>query len=408
MNKLERMLKYVSEHNDFYKRRIEEYGITNPIDINQWPILTRKELQNNRYNMFSDGYKMRYYNQQLKRQSSSGSTGVPVNVYWDYSDWYASNMHLWRKRANIYHVFPNDKQVSFDLSGFSQPSGGDFFYINAPVNILNINISTPRSVNQYKRILSIIRDFEPKWLRIRPFFLQILVNTYKNLNEIPPKSIEYIETYGECLEIRLKELSHQLFGAEIVELYGTEELNGIAFENHNNEMEILSDNVFVEVKTHNGISQNGSGGAIVTSLSNHSMPMIRYEIGDHISISSSTYNNSAIVNSVIGRTIEHIITNDDVVIAPTLLLEIIGEVNNIFGQIIVYYKYVFHQMDLLLECFVTLDDYHKNWEETVREQLESIYVKRFPQQINVRFIVTFLEEIPMVQKKHKIIEVINE
>ena len=33
MTKLEAMLKYVSEHNDFYKKRIKEYGITNPLDI---------------------------------------------------------------------------------------------------------------------------------------------------------------------------------------------------------------------------------------------------------------------------------------------------------------------------------------------------------------------------------------
>ena len=85
MSKLEEMLKYVSEHNDFYKNRIKEYGIKDPLDITQWPVLTRKELQENRYNMFSDGYKAKYFSQQLRRQSSSGSTGVPVNVYWDLS-----------------------------------------------------------------------------------------------------------------------------------------------------------------------------------------------------------------------------------------------------------------------------------------------------------------------------------
>ena len=48
MSKLEEMLKYVSEHNEFYKNRIKEYGIKDPLDITQWPILTRKELQENR------------------------------------------------------------------------------------------------------------------------------------------------------------------------------------------------------------------------------------------------------------------------------------------------------------------------------------------------------------------------
>ena len=71
MTKLELMLKYVSEHNDFYKKRIKEYGIKDPLDITKWPVLTRKELQENRYNMFSDGYKSKYFNQKLRRQSSS-------------------------------------------------------------------------------------------------------------------------------------------------------------------------------------------------------------------------------------------------------------------------------------------------------------------------------------------------
>ena len=79
--KLVKMLKYVSEHNDFYKNRIKEYGISNPLDITQWPILTRKELQENRYNMFSDGFEEKFYRNKLIRKSTSGSSGIPVNVY---------------------------------------------------------------------------------------------------------------------------------------------------------------------------------------------------------------------------------------------------------------------------------------------------------------------------------------
>lgn len=49
MTKLTEMLKYVSNYNDFYKNRIKEYGIVNPLDITNWPILTREELQNSRF-----------------------------------------------------------------------------------------------------------------------------------------------------------------------------------------------------------------------------------------------------------------------------------------------------------------------------------------------------------------------
>ena len=140
--KLVKMLRYVSEYNDFYKNRIKEYGITNPLDITQWPVLTRKELQENRYNMFSDGYKSKYFNQQLRRQSSSGSSGMPVNVYWDYKDWYASNMSLWRKRWQWYGIKPGDKYVMFTLNAFNVKVNGEtVYYIKKPENVLSVNVS---------------------------------------------------------------------------------------------------------------------------------------------------------------------------------------------------------------------------------------------------------------------------
>ena len=115
MSKLEKLLKYVAENNALYKNIIRKHFITDPTDIKQYPILTRKDFQENRYAMFSEGYQAKYQNQQLHRQSSSGSSGTPVNVYWDYKDWYASNMSLWRKRLQWYGIKPSDRYVLFTL-----------------------------------------------------------------------------------------------------------------------------------------------------------------------------------------------------------------------------------------------------------------------------------------------------
>lgn len=71
--KLVKMLKYVSEHNDFYKKRIKEYGISNPLDITQWPILTGKELQENRYNPSLTGrLRCKHPRNHKKRQKRRG------------------------------------------------------------------------------------------------------------------------------------------------------------------------------------------------------------------------------------------------------------------------------------------------------------------------------------------------
>ena len=115
MQKLYELLQYVADHNLFYRNIINEYGICNVRDITKYPILTRHNLQQNRYNLFSDGYKTRYFYQTLLRQSSSGFSGIPINVYWEYKDWYASNMALWRKRVKWYGIYPSDKCMMFNM-----------------------------------------------------------------------------------------------------------------------------------------------------------------------------------------------------------------------------------------------------------------------------------------------------
>lgn len=277
MTKLEKMLKYVSEHNDFYKNRIKEYGIKNPLDITQWPILTRKELQENRYNMFSDGYKAKYYNQQLRRQSSSGSSGVPVNVYWDYKDWYASNMSLWRKRLQWYGVKPSDKYVMFTLNTFDIMNNGEtVYYMKEPENILSINVSLIQNDMGYDKLVNIINEFDPKWIYIQPFVLNKLIQAYKRNKKNTPKTLTYIESVGELLTNDLRKRAMELFEVPLANMYGSEEMNGLAYENPNSNMCVLDENVFIEVLPENKNANCHEGAAIITNLNNYAMPLRRY------------------------------------------------------------------------------------------------------------------------------------
>ena len=262
MTKLEKMLKYVSESNDFYKSRIKKYGIKDPLDITQWPILSREELQANRYNMFSDGYKSKYFNQQLRRQSSSGTSGVPVNVYWDYKDWYISNMSLWRKRLQWYGIHPNDKLVIFTLNAFNVKSDGEtVYYIKEPANILSVNISLIQNDTGYDKLVDIINEFEPKWFYVQPFVLNKLIQAYIRTGKMQPKTLKYIESVGEFLTSDLRRRAIEFFDVPLANMYGSEEMNGIAYECPDHHMHILKDNVFIEVKNEDGISRSGDGEA---------------------------------------------------------------------------------------------------------------------------------------------------
>ena len=70
MTKLEKILKYVSEHNEFYRNRIKTSGIQDPLDITQWPVLTREKLQENKWDLLTDVYHGKEFNSLIKRKSS--------------------------------------------------------------------------------------------------------------------------------------------------------------------------------------------------------------------------------------------------------------------------------------------------------------------------------------------------
>lgn len=246
MSKLEEMLKYVSEHNDFYKKRIKEYGVANPLDITQWPVLTRKELQENRYNMFSDGYKSMYYLHELRHHSSSGSSGVPVNIYWSNTDYQRSMVNLWRLRTRYYGITPADKKVMFSLIGLDGLNSEKEYYIQPAKNIVVFNRSCLRNDYDCSLIINMIDKFKPDWLYIQPSILARLIQTYKRINRRPPSSIIYIECVGELFSSSLRREALSLFDAKISNMYGSEENNGISLECPNGLMHVLEDNIAIE------------------------------------------------------------------------------------------------------------------------------------------------------------------
>lgn len=375
MSKLEAMLKYVSEHNEFYKKRIKEYGITNPLDINQWPILTRKELQENRYNMFSEGYKTKYFNQHLHRQSSSGSSGMPVNVYWDYKDWYASNMSLWRKRYQWYGVKPSDKYAVFTLGAMDIQQGLDRLnYKIDPSNLLSFNTSMIKDDMLYLDIIDHIERFKPKWLYVQPYVLNKIIQAYIKARKEPPRTIKYIESVGEVLLPNLKKTAEELFNAPLANMYGSEEMNGIALENPNGEMEILSNNVFVETKSKSCRCCSGYGESIITNLNNYAMPLIRYCQNDIIQISKD----NCYIEHLNGRFIDAFCVNG-FEISTMLLCEAISDINNNYKSPVLEYCFKYNQMTMTLKVMLKLKN--RAHQEIISKELYN-KISSFISQVN--------------------------
>lgn len=408
MSKLEEMLKYVSEHNEFYKNRIKEYGIKDPLDINQWPILTRKELQENRYNMFSDGFSEKYYSKKLIRTHTSGSSGQPVNVYWDEKDYNYASTILWRMRKKFYKISPNDRMVKFSLDLIA-----DNNYVYLRDNVMSVSTLVFNSVSEMNDVFVMINKFSPSWISIYPHVLEILCNYYEQNIKLIPKGLRYIETVGEKLDDRLKSRSQLLFNIPVKNLYGSEEVRSIAYECPAGNLHVFSGNVFVDTlkcKEGNNCFEVNKGKAIVTSLSNRAMPLIRYDLEDSIEVIQNFECNcgicSPLIKNIDGR-INESFTISDKRIDSILLKDIIHKLNNYFADPIQKYQFLFYKSSNNLQVYLKLSHSFYNWQEEIRKAFldELSYITGQSNNITISFFFNDLDNI--ISKKRQILKVLE-
>lgn len=400
MTKLTEMLKYVSNYNDFYKNRIKEYGIVNPLDITNWPILTREELQNSRFNMFSEGEKIEFFNNNLIRMSSSGTAGMPIDVYWNKEQYYKSMLNVWRLRKQYNGIMPTSRKLTIISSPKHVAGLNNNYSHKERANTLIINQTLLKNPEYQNQIMTEIQVFSPEWIYARPTLLSELVALYKSKGIMPPSSIRYIEVTGELLTSTTRNFIQDFFGILVTNMYGTEELGTIAYECPCGNMHILQDNVFLEVNSLDCGNNASTGRALVTGLINTVIPLIRYEIGDILTINKSEsncecHNTNNELQIIHGRTINSIDTSE-LKLNSYMLISCIDAINNELDNLIKEYKFKFISKRKLLRCIFSLEKQYDGWKQTVEES--------FKRQIQIHMIDSCKINIVFEYREHIVLD----
>lgn len=357
MSKLEEMLRYVSVHNDFYKNRIKEYGIKDPLDITQWPILTSSDIENIQHsNNFSDVLEKVVY--------SSGSSGLAKRITWTYRDYEIMCLNAWRLRRRWYHINPKMKTLHFygsllynDIVDF-QHIERDFYTTD---NELFVNYMF--FYNELDNAAKIINEFLPEIVFAFPSnFLTLLENSqmdeWKN-------NLKYIELYGENItDDQITKIREIIPHAQYSIMYGTTETGVVAITCPNMHMHIVEQNCYVEsINSH----------LVLTSLTNTRTPFIRYYIGD---IGILEYDEckcgltSHIIADLKGREPGSIITSDHKHISSTVIPEYVNLINAEYScSIISYYAEQLVPGELIV--YIDLSESFYTWKDTIIAKLKS-------------------------------------
>jgi len=280
--KLYKLIEYANENIPYYKRLIKDHHIqfsedTIFEDIKKFPLLTKEIIRNN----FNKLYKFRdntYY-----RNSSGGSTGEPVIFYQD------SNYFAWNTAAKIIFdewagrklgepmikLWGSLRDILKDGRGFK----GYLRQQLSGVTIISSSRMAEKDMYKYMQRINMIK----------PYLIFDYTNSIDEFacfiqkHHLSIYSPQAIMTSAGVLFPEVRARIEDIFQAPVFNRYGSREVGDIACNCKTSfRLHLIPDIHYVEIVDDEGkeVKKGETGEIIITLLTNYTMPLIRYKIGD--------------------------------------------------------------------------------------------------------------------------------
>ena len=312
--KLKDLLRHAFHNVPYYRKIFKESGIDLndlhlPQNFSQLPLITKKEINENRHLMVSHNFKRK----NLLKNSTSGSTGEALYFFYDMNSWVCRSAVVIRnqKSIGISHGVRNARiwGATIDLKKAAAFRGRVHSWFN---NILFLS-SYELSEKNIEKYIKRLNKFKPELLVSYPGPLTVIAEyMIKKKYKIP--SLRAIISSAETLFIWQKDAIEQAFSCRVYNRYGCREFGDIGHECLKREgLHINADRVYIEILDENlkNVLNGKNGEIVVTDLDNYGMPLIRYRIGDVASFKPqmcSCGRSLPLLKTVEGRTLDVIKT----------------------------------------------------------------------------------------------------
>lgn len=271
------MLLNASQKVKYYKDYFEKNDHLNRTLLSSYPIIDKKPMMDNPINFIASDE----YIDKLKIKKTSGfTTGQPFHIYKSIKDETAQSKELWKRRIES-GIYPQMKCLMFHLY-----EDDYFLYEKKNRNLLFINASlfnkklTSETMQDIHRIIT---EYGPEYIMSAPTLLCNYIFYSLKFNISLP-DIHYIETMREFIFPFQKKYIQKYFLCPIINNYVCTEILPLAYNNSDCKfLYSFPQNVVFEILSQDGqITQQTDvfGDILVTGLNSHSMPFIRYRIGD--------------------------------------------------------------------------------------------------------------------------------
>ncbi len=325
LQKLQKVVETAYKYTPYYRATMEIFDVT-PDDINslddisRMPILEKEDVRCNSDKMISDtAIKALHY-----EAHTSGSTGKPLRLYRNLDNIgfeHAMLMRQWQW-AGLEH---NDRYacIKGDIMSSSKIRNNEFWAYSPLDNRLYMSSYHIKDEN-LKYYLAALKKYKVVGVEGYPSSLFALAKYMLAKNE--RFTVRAVLTTSETLLPFQKEVIMDAFQCKVFDYYGmAERIAAIHTCDHGN-YHLVPEYSLVEYIQGDGL-RKGNYELIGTSLSNLSMPLIRYRVGDVIrpgNKSCTCGRAYPVIDTIAGRT-------DDYVVTPSGKL--IGRLDHIFKGI---------------------------------------------------------------------------
>jgi len=278
LERIQHIVKYAYENIPFYRERYGREDI-HPEDIRSFkdfqalPFLTKQDVNSNRESMVAPQMRKKAF-----INMTGGSTGESMRFYIDNSFWWWNQALEYRCRG-WYGVKEGDKLA------WCWGDSRDMYDWNWKRR-LKAFITQQKYLNAYSLTEEKMRAFAEMLVEWRPIMVRAYVSALelfarylkdRGIFDIRPK---LIETTAEIITVYQRELFEEVFGCPVADCYTGREFGTIAYECEQGRLHVCETR-FPEIIVKGRAARPGELGEVaLTSLSQYTMPFIRYKNDD--------------------------------------------------------------------------------------------------------------------------------
>jgi phenylacetate-CoA ligase len=281
------ILSYAHESVPFYRKYFSKSPEKDPLNLSDWPVLTRDDLWNHSPELQS------LVDQPWRSwtHASGGSTGKPVSVVHD--EYFAAKAQALRRLCSeLFFDGPHYNQLI--LWGMSaeverekkSPQGIKSAlkdYLRERMEIKTSHVNTFEFTKEkFDECVDILRHQKPDYIFGYAGSVYELAKYLDEQGIEPPKPPKVIGTTAQTLHPFMRERIEKVFRCRVCDHYGSREVGPIAWQHPDGAMCFPKFFSKVEVvdEQNDPVAIGEQGRILVTTLHNFSMPLIRYDIGD--------------------------------------------------------------------------------------------------------------------------------